>query len=327
MKGGFIGRIPLWATLVPLVLGVLLWGWVWRGYADSFRADLQQVAPPGTDIALGGFPYRLEARIQNLDTSLGTEVLRGRLQAKGLAVNRVPWQTDRQVLNLESADVSVAVAGLSGATARVEAAEAQASLKLDGAQIARLSVVWEAPRLSVGLLPGAIVARHLEVHLRETPSAAARPAGGTALPTQAQIMLSGDGVRFGAGDPLTLAVDSEVTGPGPLTSYALWARGGAVEIRSATLSDAGGEVARLTATLGPDGAGALRITGRIETICPASVRAVIAGQAQPVEKRSRKPQTIALSGRLPGGLVAAPADPLKPPPPVRAQEAPCPRLR
>ena len=115
------------------MLGVLLWGWVWRGYADSFRADLQQVAPPGTDIALGGFPYRLEARIQNLDTSLGTEVLRGRLQARGLAVNRVPWQTDRQVLNLESADVTVAVAGLSGATARVEAAEAQASLKLDGA--------------------------------------------------------------------------------------------------------------------------------------------------------------------------------------------------
>lgn len=319
-------RIPLWITLIPLVLGVLLWGWMWRGYAAGLRADLEKAAPPGAEIRLSGFPYRLEAHIADVDAKLDDGALQGRLRVKDLAVNRVPWQADRQVLNLDLSDAEIAVLPLAGVNARVEAPEAQASLKLDGGRIARLSMVWQAPRVTLGLLPVPVVAKQLEAHLRETPVTEAKPAGAPP-PTQAQLMLSGEAVRFGAGEPLALALDSEFTGHAPLKSYAVWASGGAVEIRSATLSDAGGEVARLTATLRPDGKGALHLTGQIETICPASVRAVIAGEAQPAEKRSRKPELIAVSGRLPGGLVAAPADPSKPPPPVRGQEPPCPRLR
>ncbi len=315
-------RIPLWATLLPLVLGVLLWGWMWRGYAAGFRADLQAVAP-GSAVSLSGFPYRLEARSPDVDVTLDAGVLQGRLQVKELSVNRVPWQADRQVLNLDQSRATVSLAPLAGATAEVTAQEAQASLHLDGGRIARLSMVWEAPLIRTGLLPVPVKAGHFEAHLRETP------ASGTSgpLPTQAQLVLGGRDVRFGNGAPLALALDSEIVGSMPLTSYANWAAGGAVEIRSATLSDATGDVARLTATLRPDGKGALQLDGRIETVCPASVRAMLAGQPQGEEKRSRKPQVIAVSGRLPGGLVAAPLDPLRPPPPVRGQEPPCPRLR
>lgn len=317
-------RFPLWATLIPLVLGVLAWGWMWRGYSERFRADLEAAAPAGTDIAVGGFPYRLEARIPDAKAALDAGVLQGRLVAKELTVNRVPWQADRQVLNLDHSVVEIAILPLAGAKARVQADEAQASLHVQDGKIARLSMVWEAPRIETGLLPVPVKAGHFEAHVRETPAtdAKANPA-----PTQAQLVLSGEAVRFGAGDPLTLALDSEFTGGAPLASYARWAAGGAVEIRSAALSDVTGEVARLKATLRPDGKGALSVAGQIETVCPASVRAVIAGAPQPEEKRSRKPVVVALSGVLPGGLVAAPADPSKPPPPVRGQEPSCPRLR
>ena len=315
-------RIPLWATLIPLVLGVLLWGWMWRGYAAGFRTDLQAVAP-GTEIALSGFPYRLEARSPDVDVPLDAGAVQGRLKVKELAVNRVPWQADRQVLNLDRSTATVSLAPLAGVSAEIVADEAQASLHVDGRRIARLSMVWEAPLIRTGLLPVPVKAGHFEAHLRETP--ASDTAGQQAA--QAQLVLAGKDVRFGEGAPLTLALDSEFMGAAPLASYARWAAGGAVEIRSATLSDAGGEVARLTATLRPDGKGTLQLDGKIETDCPASVRAVLAGQPQREEKRSRKPEVIAVSGRLPGGLVAAPADPSKPPPPVRGQEAPCPRLR
>ena len=56
-------RIPLWATLIPLVLGVLLWAWLWRGYEARLESDLAKILPPGTAIEATGFPYRLEARI------------------------------------------------------------------------------------------------------------------------------------------------------------------------------------------------------------------------------------------------------------------------
>ena len=317
-------RFPLWATLIPLVLGVLVWGWMWRGYAERFRTDLEAAAPAGTKISVGGFPYRLEARIPNAAAVLDAGVLQGKLAVQDLAINRVPWQADRQVLNLDHSVAEIALLPLAGAKARISAEEGQASLHLEGGQIARLSMVWEAPDIETGLLPTPVRAGHFEAHLRETPVEAKQ---GEAAPTQAQLVLSGEGVRFGAGAPLSLALDSEFTGPAPIRAYALWASGGAVEIRSATLSDGTGEVARLKATLRPDGKGALALQGEIETVCPASVRAVIAGAPQPEEKRSRKPVQVALSGVFPGGLVAAPADPSKPPPPVRAQEPACPRLR
>lgn len=322
-------RIPLWATLIPLVLGVILWGWMWRDYAARFRNELQAAAPAGTDVSVGGFPYRLEARIPDVKAALDAGVLQGSLQVRELAVNRVPWQADRQVLNLDQSAAELRLAPIPGANVRVEAEEAQASLHLDGGNIARLSIVWENPRISTGLLPVPLSAGHFEAHLRETPATEVATDVGTGAPppTQAQVVLSGNAVRFGEGSPLTLALDSELTGLAPLKSYARWAAGGATEIRSATLTDETGEVARLTATLRPDGNGALMLKGQVETVCPASVRAVIAGEPQPTEKRSRTVQTIELSGRLPGGVVASPADPTKPPPPVRGQEPACPKLR
>lgn len=319
-----IGRLPLWATLIPLAVGLLVWGVLWRGQAASFEADLQKLLP-GTDISVTGFPYRLEAEIAPISRRHEDTALVASLEAREISVNRVPWQPGRQVLNLTDSTARLALKPLPGVTARVTAAEAQASLRLEQGRIARLSGVWENPRIETGLLPSAATARHFEAHLRETPSSKAAPAS-PRLPTQVQLVLAADALRLGSGDPLGFALDSELTARTPIDSLAGWARGGTAEIRAATLSDATGEVARLAATLVAED-GALRLAGTIETVCPANVRAALAGLPPVSEKRLRKPQRIAVGGKLPGNLQAAPPELGRPAGPIRGQEPACPRLR
>lgn len=329
MTGKFgIGRIPLWVAVAPLVLGVLVWWLVWRGHAAAFEAEVAALLPPGAQVSATGFPYRLQARITHVDVAHSDDALRARLRAGEIAVNRVPWQKDRQVLNLADSVAEVALAPLAGATVRVQAGEAQGSLRLDGTLIARLSAVWEAPVIATGLFAAPMTADRFEAHLRETPSVnGSREPRNPRLPTQAQLVLSGTGVRFGGGDPLTLALDSEITAGARLLSLAQWAAGGTVELRTVTLADGTGQVARIAGTIVPTGAGALRIAGTIETPCPANVRAAMAGLPAVSEKRIRKAEVIAFSGTLPGGVVAEPRDPAVPPAPVRGQEPACPRLR
>ena len=62
VKGSsFIGRLPLWATLIPLVLGVAFWGWMWRDYAARFQTDLEAVAVQAGALKLQRIFWRPEA--------------------------------------------------------------------------------------------------------------------------------------------------------------------------------------------------------------------------------------------------------------------------
>ena len=323
-------RFPLWITLVPLVLGVAAWALIWRGYEADFQTDLKSVLPAGATIETGGFPYRLEVRLGAMQLEQQDSALRLALTVKEATINRVPWQRDRQVISVGRSQARAALGPIPGADFVIDAPAAQASVRLDGRRIDRLSAVWQQPEIRTGLFEAPLKAGLFEAHLRETP--ATGPAPGptpgrrSPLPTQVQLVLNGTDVRISQGAPLALALTGELTAPAPITSLATWQRGGTGEIRSAVLSDRTGEVARLSATVSADDA-RLRVSGMVETVCPASVRAAIAGAPAPAEQRSRKPEQIAISGTLPGGLVAAPRDPGKPPPPVRGQEPPCPRMR
>ena len=324
-------RIPLWVTLIPLAVGIAVWGWLWQGHEARLKADLTQVLPTGTKLETGGFPYRLEARIEPADILFDDIALSASAKAAEAVVNRVPWQPDRQVISLRDTSATLALKPLDSARLWVVAPGAQASLRLDGHSIARLSIVWDQPEIATGLFAGPVRAASLEAHFRETPApeftATTPTSASPVFPTQAQLVINGTDVRFGGGAPLALALEAEFTARAALASFAGWADDGTAEIRAATLSDATGEVARLTATLVPDGDDHLAIAGTIDTVCPASVRAAIAGEPAPTEQRARKPERIAISGRLPGEVTATPHDPTKPLPPVRGQEPPCPRLR
>jgi hypothetical protein len=317
-------RWPLWTTLVPLVAGIAVWAVLWTGYRRDFEATLAAVLPPDTAIETGGFPYRLEATVAPLAIERRDVALVARLEAARATANRVPWQPARTVLSLEETTLALALAPIRGATIAVSAAGAQASLRMESGRIARLSAVWTDAVVETGLLPVPARAASLEAHLRETPATGSDPRS-PRLPTQDQLVIAGTDVRFGRGEPVDLKIDAEVTAPGPVASLAGWQQGGTIEIRSAVLSDATGEVARLEGTIVPS-KGGLRFSGTVETVCPASVRAAVAGGPQVVEQRSRRPERFAMEGPMPGGMMAAPRDAAKPLPPVRGQEPPCPRL-
>ncbi|MGQ5702296.1 hypothetical protein ACUJ46_09630 [Sandaracinobacteroides sp. A072] len=321
-------RIPLWMTLLPLVAGLGLWGLMWTSQANDLRADLKAILPQAGDVPVGGFPYRLQAHVAPVAVNHMDSALTARIDAPDMTVNRVPWQRSRQVLNLSRPEAEIALRPLRGARLLIRSETAQASLRLDDARIARLSGVWEKARIETGLLPVSATADRFEAHLRETPSldSAAEPRN-PRLPTQAQIVLGAQALRLGDGDALGLAMDMELTAASRIQSLAGWLDRGTVEIERMSLKDATGEVALMRATIVPDGAGGLRVAGTIETVCPANVRATLAGQPPLSEKRARRAEVIAFSGLLPGEVTAEPRDPSKPPPPVRGQEPPCPRLR
>lgn len=318
-------RIPLWATLVPLLLGIGAWYLAWSEWRDRLEAAVRDVLPPGTLVHVGGFPYRLEARTGPVALAYRDVATEAALAVDSLVVNRQPWRVDRQVLNLASPRLRLAIPRLAGLGAEVEAPSAQASLRFADGRVARASAVFEDAVLRLGFVPVPVRAAAFEAHVRETPAAAA--GAGAALPVQAQLVLSGRDVRMGRGDPVSVSAAIDLAASGPVRSVAAWAAGGTAEVRELVIADGTGEVARLEATLSPGADGRVLLAGTIETVCPATVRAALAGLPPVTEKRTRKPVRLAMTGVLGALAEVAPPPAGAVPPPVRAQAPDCPRLR
>lgn len=312
-------RVPLWLTIVPLVLGLAVYWHFWSGWRDTLRADLA-AEMPGVPVVIGGFPYRMEADAAAPRWSLDGP-LTVRLTARRARANRNPWQRDLTTVRTDAPAVT-ATTPLAGAMLRGTAATGASSVHLGKRGIARLSSVFTDFTATTGLFSAPVAAKTFEVHLRET-RARSNEAWSVTPPQQAQAVLSGTGVRFGAGAPLTLDIDAGVTAIAALHDFAGWAAGGTVEVRHATLSDASGEVARLVASAAATG-GVLRLSGTVETVCPATLAAAVAGTSPPRESRLRNAVRLSLSG-TPGAFVLGPP-PLNAPTATRAQEPPCPRL-
>ena len=314
-------RFPLWLTLVPLIAAVAGYYWYWSGQRDAFRTEIARVLP-GTSLDVGGFPYRLEATVASPARTSRAPDIEARVSGARAVLNRGPFQRDLTVVRTIDPRVVAHLPALAASGLTIVARTAQTSLHLDDkGVIARLSTVFEAPRIDAALLGGSVVATGFEVHVRETPGRTAEPWSPT-LPERAQVVLAGEGVRMGAGPPLRLAADLRVTGPTRLIDYARWAGQGTVQIRGLTLADATGEVLRLDATL-VAATGRPRVTGTIVTPCPLSVQAALSGTSAS-EQRLRIPVQLAFGG-TPGAwtLTGVPA----PGRPVRAQQPACPVLR
>lgn len=316
-------RLPLLMTLLPLALAIGLYWFFWAGWAAQFQDVLDGWLPAGS-ARVGGFPYRLEAEVENPRLADG-DVVKLSATATRARINRGPWRPELTVVATEAPRFAATVSA--GIAAAVTARTAITSIHVDPAsgRLLRLSTAADMARASTSLLPLAVTADRLEIHLRERVAEAAAAAAPTGAP-RGQLVLAGTALRLGQGDPLALAADLVATGPARLNAYDRWATSGTVEVTSLTLADATGEVARVKATIVPVGRTGLRLAGTIETVCPASVAAAVAAAPPVSEQRLRSAVRLAFQG-TPGAVTLAPLPADLASRAVRAQLPPCPVLR
>jgi hypothetical protein len=314
-------RVPLWVTLVPLALAIGLYWLLWSGWARDFGAMVETTLP-ASDVAVSGFPYRLETELIAPRWRIGDGV-RIVASADRALVNRGPWQRQLTVIRADYPKFSAIVGPGFGAS--FTGKSALTSVKIVDDRLARLSTVVEAAKVRLGFTPVAIAADVLELHLRERAPGADAPEAAT-LPPRGQLVVKGERLRLDGGDALTFAADLIATGAGRLTDYNRWAEDGTIEVPALTLADAHGEVAKVAATVVPVGRRALRFAGTVETVCPLSVIAAFDGQPPVAEQRLRAPVRLAFDG-LAGAirLAGIPADLAQRA--RRGQDPPCPVLR
>ena len=315
-------RIPLTATLIPLIVGLLVYYYWWDGRRARFSADLARVL--GAPVVIGGFPYRLEADLGPSALSRVTPLITVRLSAAGLDINRAPVGRPLTVVSALKPVVSAGINGIGATTLTVRAANSRSSLRLtpDG-RIARLSNAFEDAVVHSAALALPATARRFEVHIRETPQALDPASKSPAYPEQAQLVVRGEGVRYGGGDPVTLTVEFGLNAKAPLARDRAVLDGATFELKKLEIADKTGVIATLSATLSPDQRGRILANGTIQTVCPATVLALLDGKTAPRELRRRHEDDLQWSGRLgaitaTGGVTDAP---------VRSQEPPCPALR
>ena len=317
-------KVPLWATVIPLLIAFAAYGWWWNARMDRFRTEVGAALGPEVAVTYGGFPYRLHAETARTALERRRVDTLARLSVDRMRLDRQPASGALTVAGVAGARVLLEAAGIAGARAELSAPGGRASVHVDGDRLARFSAEFTGARAVLGVLPVPITAGTFEVHVRETPVAPIAMPTGPRMPVQAELRASGTGVRLGGGDPLAMEADVAVTAASPLRSARGWAaQSGTIEVRRLTLADKLGIVVDLNATVVPNGAG-LRVAGAITTVCPRSVLAALSGErlAAP-EYRARIAQRVAFGGPVgavmtQGGLGAFT---------VRAQETPCPRLR
>lgn len=317
-------RAPLWLTLVPLLAGLALYGWAWRGWADDFAATVQRWFP-GATVSVTGFPYRMETELAS--PRLASDgPLRLTASAASARLNRGPWRPELTIFQSRQPRFEARLTDALGVV--VTAPGALTSLRLADGRLERLSTEAKDARIRLGFTALPLAAASLETHARERAGKAV-PGSSPRLPPRGQLMIAATGLRIGDGAPLTLDADMIATGPERLTGYDRWAGTGTVEISRLTLADATGEIAAITATLTPQGRTTLRLAGTISSVCPATVASLLNGTQAPSEQRLRAPVRFAVEGALgEGGLLrlsGLPGDLASRP--RRGQQPACLRLR
>lgn len=317
-------RIPLWTTLIPLVIGIGGYYVVWQRFSDQFVADLTR-ALPGQSVTVNGFPYRLEAGFDAPELQRGDTDFVASFAAARMILNRGPWQPELTVMRSIDAEFRLAISGVDGAQIVIAAPTAQGSLRRTGDRIARLSLAFKTATIGTGAMRAPLAAETIEVHLREYPKADAG-AVGPRLPIRMEGAINATGVRLNGGSPLRLMSTFTINGKSPLRSYRAWADGGTLEFTHFRLTDATSEILDVSATIAPATSGTLRINGSLTTVCPATVWAAFNGGPKVSELRLRTPVRLAFGGNasslsidaLVAGMTSLPR---------RRQLPPCPSLR
>ena len=139
-------RIPLWATLVPLVLAIAGYWLVWSNWAKDFGAVVERVLP-ASKVSVTGFPYRLETALAKPVWTFGDGVKMVASADRAL-VNRGPWHDELTVIRAEYPKVSAIVGPGFGAS--FTGKSALTSVRIEDGKLARLSSIIEMAKARLG---------------------------------------------------------------------------------------------------------------------------------------------------------------------------------
>lgn len=243
-------RFPLWAAILPLLFGILAYWLYWEREAEAFRQAVIAAVPGTAKAEIGGFPYRIEARLAKFSVQSEHDDLMLALSSGATVINRQPWRTGHVVVAAQKPNMNFSVPSILGADLRIEAPAMLASVRRPGETLQRLSMQFPKARLWLPVVGGPFEATELEVHIRETP-AKAGPQSSPTPPVQAEARLVGKlghtgGASFGIDLPLFVTAATRIASVGD------WQSSGTVEIKGGILTDTRGKpVAGFDVTLAP----------------------------------------------------------------------------
>lgn len=246
-------RRYLYLSLFVLV-AIGAWTAYWFFLAGQVRTQTEafvaRQAEEGVTIAytsfdIGGFPYRIEATIDNLTVAAPRQPGKPAIAVPKLVVLGLPWNPNLVVARAEGEMVARWYdARGTEQRAALNAASTGLSVGLSGGQPQRLAISFDRPRIESTALAGPISAKLFEIHSRRLeggPVPAREGASGTSptAPVSAELALDGEELVLPAapdaalgatiqsfGYTLGLAGPLPTPGGDPRDMAMAWAQGG-----------------------------------------------------------------------------------------------------
>jgi hypothetical protein len=310
-----------------LLLGVVLlllagYAAFWTIRLQGFKAEIATLtadpaapfAIEGQGVRYGGFPYRFEAHFDQATATRQRPDYQLTLQADHVVILRQVWTPDLHLAFAENVTLTGALRPSALPPVRATARELEASLRVAGGAVQRLSLVFEGLAVPAGVLSAqALAAERLELHSRETraltASADVAAAQSDPAPTDpmkravVEMIMRGTGLMLGNGSAAALTGTLVVHGAPDVASGAPYLKawvddGGVLDIVGLDLTGpAGSTQLKATATLDPQNRPLM--AGVITSTRPQTVQAVLGGAAAPQEKPLASAQELRL--RVQGG--------------------------
>lgn len=333
-------RRYLYLTLFVIV-AIGVWTAYWFTLASQVRerarAFIDQQTAGGVEIAftnfdVGGYPYRIEATVDNLTISMPRQPGKPAFAVPRLVVLGLPWNPNLVVARIEGDAVTRWTDARNEEQRATYRAESTGlSVGLEGGQPKRFALSMDRPRLESSLLAGPVSAKVFEIHARLLDGGPVPASDGAAgntptAPLSMELALDGEAVVL---PPLPDAVlGNEITSfgytvglAGPLPRYlpgtaprdmiGAWAQaGGTIELTRAE-TRWGSLNSTMTGSFSVDGEMRLlgAMSGRVGGLEPLIDGAVAQGRMNPGQAQSIKKALNAIGfitrdaeGRVPFAL-------------------------
>lgn len=324
--------------LGAVALALAAWFAYWQTRLLAFEREVATWSRPDhpgfrlvhEGIGFSGFPYRLEARIENARLLRDHPDYQLVLTARTLTVLTQPWKQDLRLGFANDAQLRL----VSGSLAPLEAGQASASIAAPDVQISlrtradggveRLSLVFNEAQIALpGLGLAGFTAKDVQLHGRQVPQgpvAATDPRGPALLQAVVAARGLGRGDKMQRGDiSMDIVVHAgSASAPARLAAWAV--EGGSIAIPRFELIGGKLKVSG-DATLALDRKGSLSAAGTLATNDPAAVRQFLTtGALKP--SRLKQPESRAPFSVVDGGLTFG-GNALRPVPPLsRVSSAP-----